>query len=367
MTLSMADSGLKLEISKSANRHAIMSEINGAPQATLQAFLELTRDLTESSSLEQSLGAITSAALRLLPCDHASVRLIGTANSGLLSAARAGVGAAHPPVAFATGEGVMGWAVEHEQSVRIDDVREDDRFVGSAEQGFTIRSLLVEPLWAGGKVVGVLSVSSASTKSFSGQDSLVARLLANCSVPPIERARLERIAITDHLTLAYNHRYLAPRLYEEMARSRRSGDALSLLLLDLDHFKNVNDIYGHGVGDEVLRVFADKVRAEVRRSDVLVRRGGEEFILLMPRADAITAAKIAERLRQAVSAVPIRTTKGVIVEQTVSIGAATWDGSESAERFEHRADAAMYEAKARGRNIVMFAETPLPPRVASDR
>ena len=156
---------------------------------------------------------------------------------------------------------------------RVIDVHEDPRFKAAPGQGFAIASMVVEPLVSEGAAIGVLSVSSPEVSAFSATDEVLARLLANCSVGPIQRARLERLAVTDDLTLAFNGRYLASRMLEEMERARRSGDSVSVLLLDLDHFKQVNDTHGHAVGDQVLRVFVERVRAATRRVDILVKGG----------------------------------------------------------------------------------------------
>ncbi len=264
-------------------------------------------------------------------------------------------------MSFQRGEGLLGWVIEHREPIAVDDASVDSRFVPHEGQGFRIRSLIAEPLWSGGDVIGVLSVSSPARSAFSDRDRLLVRLLANCSVSPIERARLRRLAIVDDLTLAFNHRYLLPRLREEMERARRTGTPLSFLLMDLDHFKRVNDRFGHATGDLVLRLFADRVRANVRRIDVLVRRGGEEFVLLMPSTPAREAKTIAERIRYnlATHALDVQ---GEAIRQTVSIGLATWNGDEGPEALERRADAAMYEAKRQGRNRLSAAPEPVSPR-----
>jgi two-component system cell cycle response regulator len=173
-------------------------------------------------------------------------------------------------------------------------------------------------------------------------------------VGPIQRARLERLAVTDDLTLAFNARYLGPRLAEEMERARRTEKALSVMLLDLDHFKLVNDRYGHAVGDQVLRAFVDRVRAATRRVDVLVRRGGEEFVLLMPATTLEHAREIAERVRQHAARSPV-VVGSASVTQTVSIGVASWDRRETPESLQRRADEAMYYAKEQGRDRVEIA------------
>jgi diguanylate cyclase (GGDEF)-like protein len=140
-----------------------------------------------------------------------------------------------------------------------------------------------------------------------------------------------------------------------MAYARRTSTPLSFLLLDLDHFKRVNDAHGHAIGDAVLRHFADRVRERVRRADVLVRRGGEEFALVMPRTTEGEAQVIAERIQETLALTPFAI-GDVSVVQTVSIGVATWDGDESPEALERRADLAMYEAKDRGRNAVVASK-----------
>jgi diguanylate cyclase (GGDEF)-like protein len=323
------------------------------------ALLQLTQRLTDGCNLEEALQAVTDTTLALLPGDHASIRLLDATRTAALSSARSGSGRGSAAVHLRVGEGVGGWVLEHGQHARIIDVREDPRFKVTPGQGFAIASMVAEPLISEGATIGVLSVSSPEVGAFSETDELLARLLANCSVPPIQRARLERLAVTDDLTLAFNGRYLASRMLEEMDRARRAGDTLSVLLMDLDHFKNVNDTHGHAMGDRVLRAFVDRVRGATRRADVLVRKGGEEFVLLMPGTMATEAKTIAERIRQNAAEKPIALGE-VSVEQTVSIGVATWDGRESPEALELRADRAMYQAKELGRNRVAVAKRDAP-------
>jgi diguanylate cyclase (GGDEF)-like protein len=319
----------------------------------LLVLLQLTEQLTDGRSLEDALRAVTDATLSILPGDHASIRLLDASRAHLLAGARSGTGRDSPTVSLRANEGVSGWVLEHGEPVRIVDVRKDPRFVVQKGQGFAIGSIVVEPLFSEGATIGVLAVSSPEANAFSATDELLARLLANCSVPPIQRARLERLAVTDDLTLAFNGRYLATRLVEELERARRAESPLSLLWMDLDHFKRVNDSHGHAVGDQVLRAFVDRVRAATRRIDILVRRGGEEFVLLMPSTTAEQAKVIAERVRAHVGE-PLAF-GALRLRQTVSIGVATWDGGESPDRLQARADEAMYAAKQQGRDRVEVA------------
>jgi diguanylate cyclase (GGDEF)-like protein len=324
-------------------------------QRTLEVLLELTRQLTEDRPLEEFLKAVTDASIELLGAAHASIRLLDPSRSALLSGARSGVGQHDRPMEFRRDEGVLGWVVQHGAPVRIADVDADPRWLAKRSQHFPVRSIMAEPLWSSGEVIGVMAATSPDADVFTELDQLTLRLLANCSAPPIERARLRRLAMFDDLTLAFNHRYLVPRVVEEMARAARSGGELSLLYMDLDHFKEVNDRHGHAVGDLVLRQFADRVRRAVRRVDVLVRRGGEEFVLVMPASDSAAAAVTAERIRATLASEEIAIDEGRRLRQTVSIGVATWDREESPEELERRADEAMYEAKRAGRNSVVVA------------
>jgi diguanylate cyclase (GGDEF)-like protein len=323
------------------------------PPDPITTLLAVTERLSADVPIEQALSAVTDAALVLLPGDHASIRLVDESGEELLASARSGEGRAHRSVPLRRGEGIAGWVIATGQSALVRDTREDPRFV-EAPQGFAVRSLISAPLLRAGRALGVLSISSARVGAFDESHERLARLLASCSVPALEQARLERLAVTDHLTLAFNGRYLLPRLRDEMARSRHGGQALSVAMLDLDHFKRANDTCGHAAGDRLLRVFADRVRESTRRSDVLVRRGGEEFVLLLPATDGSRAFALSERVRAAV-AEPMRLEESKSVTQTVSIGVATWDGRESADDLVHRSDVAMYEAKRLGRDRVVAA------------
>jgi len=320
----------------------------------LLVLLQLTEHLTDGRPLEEALRAVTDAAIAILPGDHASIRLLDASRTHLLASARSGIGHDAPSVPLRAGSGISGWVLEHGEPARVVDAHKDARFTPLHNQGFAIGSMVVEPLVSEGAPMGVLAVSSPEINAFSQTDELLARLLANCSVGPIQRARLERLAVTDDLTLAYNGRYFATRLGEEMERARRSEKPLSVMLCDLDHFKLVNDTHGHAVGDQVLRAFVDRVRGATRRVDVLVRRGGDEFILLMPATSAAHAQTIAERVRRHASEHPIAVANAR-VHLGVSIGVATWDGRESGDALQRRADDAMYDAKQRGRGQVVVA------------
>ena len=178
-------------------------------------------------------------------------------------------------------------------------------------------------------------------------------------------ARIKRLSVVDVLTGLYNRRFMNETMRLEITRSARSGKPLSVILLDVDHFKQVNDVYGHLAGDEVLRQVGHVMQSVARRSDVCARWGGEEFCLLLPGAEDFQAVEIAERLRVAIAAQGI-TFKGHAIRVSASFGVAHLELSEI-ERAQvceenrqealvmllQRADTALYAAKSSGRNLVL--------------
>ena len=165
-----------------------------------------------------------------------------------------------------------------------------------------------------------------------------------------------RDASHDALTGLFNRRAAAERLSQERARAIRQRTPLSVLMLDIDHFKRINDGWGHAAGDGVLLALADVLRNELRANDVGVRHGGEEFLVILPAASAKQAFEAAERIRKQVAglAMPL---DGDIESITVSVGIATFDGAETGDDLIARADAAMYRAKQGGRDRSIASAT----------
>ena len=163
---------------------------------------------------------------------------------------------------------------------------------------------------------------------------------------------LELLAYTDPLTSAYNRRYFLSAARKEILRSARYGHSLTLLMVDIDHFKSVNDTYGHDIGDEALKVTVTTLLKALRSEDILGRFGGEEFIVLLPETNAVGAELIAQRIRQGVSEIIINTGQET-VSFTVSIGVSEFQDNETIEALQKRADEALYKAKENGRNCVV--------------
>lgn len=163
---------------------------------------------------------------------------------------------------------------------------------------------------------------------------------------------IEKLARTDSLTGLWNRRHFEEVAEAEIARARRYGTPLSLLILDADHFKRVNDRFGHQQGDTVLREIAELVSTQIRRSDVLCRWGGEEFMILAPATGGDQAAAMAEKIRGTVAGYGFT----AIGTMTVSVGVGQLTGHDDTDTWLRRVDAALYDAKQRGRNRVMVAD-----------
>ncbi|MES2342252.1 MAG: diguanylate cyclase, partial [Pseudomonadota bacterium] len=163
------------------------------------------------------------------------------------------------------------------------------------------------------------------------------------------------LAVTDQLTGLHNRRYMVGQLDALVKRASLGGDPVAALLIDIDHFKKINDGYGHDVGDEVLREFAVRLASNVRAIDLPCRYGGEEFVVVMPDTKIEDAERIAERIRLHVAGSPFRVMGGAeLLTVTISIGvAATLGAGDKPEALLKRADEAVYEAKASGRNKVI--------------
>ena len=227
-----------------------------------------------------------------------------------------------------------------------------------------IRSMAMIPLIHKGALLGSINFGSADEARFTREHAtdFFAHLGAIASFAlenVVNRARLLRSGFTDVLTGWNNRRYLQVRLVEELARARRDASGLVCLMLDIDHFKKVNDSYGHAAGDAVLRELAQRIESQVRVSDVAARYGGEEFVVLLPGTEIESGTLLAERIRKAVSANPIEIGGGNSITITVSIGIASIapirDGDDlktTGESLLARADVALYSAKSSGRDRI---------------
>ncbi len=228
-------------------------------------------------------------------------------------------------------------------------------------------SVALLPLVRHGRVIGSLNIGSYNVERFvkgvrTDFMEHLAAVVAICIENASNLERLKRQGLTDTLTAINNRRFFDQRLKEELERSSRESMPLTCLLLDVDHFKKVNDSYGHQTGDHVLREVAALIRAQLRGSDVLSRYGGEEFAALLSRSGSHEAAEVAERIRLSIAEHQFVNAGGEAFQVTISIGLATYHPEKipgavklAGDVLIGHADRALYEAKSNGRNKVVSA------------
>ena len=230
-------------------------------------------------------------------------------------------------------------------------------------------SVAIAPLMLHGRMIGVFNQGSVAQQHFMpafATDLLehLAAVTAMCIDNAVNRERLRRDGLTDGLTGVANRRFFERRLREEVSIWERHRHTLACLLVDLDHFKQVNDRHGHLTGDRALTLVAGALGEGLRASDVLARYGGEEFVLLLPGTVAEQAVEVAQRLRANVAGLSLRGADNVRMQLTVSIGLAclapdTAPSADPAHWLVQQADSAVYLAKTSGRNQVVMAERPM--------
>ncbi|MBI5342175.1 MAG: GGDEF domain-containing protein [Deltaproteobacteria bacterium] len=259
---------------------------------------------------------------------------------------------------IAPGDGVSGRVFETGEPVYIPDVRSSPEFRYYGGRRMDVRSFMCLPLLSRGKAIGVLNVNHSEPNAFDAESLATMRVLASYLAIAIENANLFRfvkaLAEKDSLTLLYNHGAFHEKLNIELERAARYGRPLSVLMMDLDDFKGVNDAYGHILGDRILLMTAGVLCAHLRKSDIPSRYGGDEFAIILPETDLGAASAIASRIAAGISEVRMDTGKGEEISFTASIGyASCLPDSRDRENILNVADRLMYESKRRGRGGVL--------------
>ncbi len=260
---------------------------------------------------------------------------------------RGGLHARPGNVETARREARQALAISDDHSLMIvedDDAAEDD---GGPEP-------LVRPILFGETRLGALAM--APRKASLDADVELIDILANELGGALRTATLveesRRLARYDALTSLFNRRAFAEQATHELTRAKRHAASLSTILMDIDHFKNINDTHGHASGDKVLQAIGELLGTLARSTDVCARWGGEEFVILLPEADHAGGMQVAERTREAIEDLELYSDEGVRIPVTASLGVTTLRSSDSIDTFLDRADKAMYVAKTSGRNLV---------------
>jgi diguanylate cyclase (GGDEF)-like protein len=281
----------------------------------------------------------------------------------LLVEVKKGMGDTVPEkLAIPKGEGIAGKVAVFGEPFLVKNLEEDPRFKQKNRQHYKTPSFVSVPLKIEERIIGVLNLSDKTTgEVFDDEDLKLMQTFATHAAIILDRKslysqteELKRLSITDPLTGLLNRRYLQDRLEEELARSKRYGRNMCLLMMDLDGFKFYNDTYGHPAGDRILKRVADVIMRSVRTMDVVSRYGGDEFIIILPETDLMLAVKIAERLNNDIAKEALPAENGIAKPErsiTASIGIVSYPqhGETTAQLLEN-VDKAMYCAKHEGKN-----------------
>lgn len=331
----------------------------------LSVFNEIGKALTSTLDLRKVLDIIMEKISELFKPKNWSLLLLDPGGAELYFEIAVGEGAEKLlDVRLKVGEGIAGWVAQHGEPLLISDAYSDPRFNAGADAktNFKTQSIICVPLKSKGKIMGVIElINQLEGRSFQLEDLTLLKTLADYAAIAIENAqyfqKVQELTITDDMTSLFNSRHLQLQLDHELQRSRRYHLSFSLVFFDLDHFKTVNDTYGHLVGSKVLRETADIVRECLRDVDVATRYGGDEFVLLLPETDREAALIVTHRLRDALNAHVFAKDMGHDIRLTASFGLATYpiDATTKVDILR-LADNAMYHVKETTRNGVATAE-----------
>jgi two-component system cell cycle response regulator len=307
--------------------------------------------LSSTHDLDRILHVVLESAVASTRASSGMVMLLTPSRDELVMAASKGLGDVPLDLRVPVGEGLSGRVAQSGDAVK-----------GFVEPG-TVAGLgraavISVPLKSNGTVIGVLDLFA--TDEFDDNDLATIRTFANQATVAVDNVLLheeaQRLSITDGLTGLWNYRYFTMTVAKEIERAARFSRPLALLMLDLDHFKAVNDSFGHQRGDAVLVELAGRVRGEVRDVDTVARYGGEEFVIVLPETEGDGAAQLADRICAAVRRKPFAESGGPPVHLTISAGGAVFPTHGlSASALLARADQALYEAKHAGRDTWRIA------------
>jgi diguanylate cyclase (GGDEF)-like protein len=260
------------------------------------------------------------------------------------------------------GEGIAGWVAQTGKPTIVNNAAKDPRFARrfDSETQFRTRSILCAPLISRGRTIGVVQVINRRGGRFTQTDlDMLMTMVEPCAIA-IENAilfqRTEQLTITDDLTKLFNSRYLNVYIGREIKRCKRHGIPLSIIFLDLDGFKSVNDQHGHLAGSRTLTEVGGILAEAVRESDILARYGGDEFVVVLPETPPAGALVIAERIRRAIAAHPFLRDEGLEARISASFGIASYpDHALTPEGLIQKADQAMYRVKEKDKNGIEVA------------
>src|SRR6202045_78191 len=295
-------------------------------------FHELGKALTSSLQLDQVLRTIMEKIDEFLHPDTWSMLLVDESKQELYFELAIGKNAhTLKDVRITMGQGIAGWVAQNQQAVIVPDVSQDTRFFAKVDEKTKMetRSIVAVPVRYRDHCLGVIElVNCVGSEGFQDRDLSLLEALADFAAIALENARhvkrIHELTITDDCTNLYNARHMDFILETEIYRSQRYGYEFSLVFIDLDHFKNVNDTHGHLVGSKLLAEGGQMVKTACRRIDFAFRYGGDEFVIVLPQASKENAYVVARRLHRMIGETSWLNSEGMDIHFTASIGVASY-------------------------------------------
>ena len=330
----------------------------------LAIFHDVAKTLTSSLDLDSILQTIMEKMAEYFRPDTWSLLMVDEAHDELYFAIAVGDKAeALKDVRLKMGEGIAGWVAKNGEARIVPDVRDDPVFASRVDQTtqWETRSVICVPLRSKLRVLGVIQLVNVDMSQFTQAELFFLQALCDYAAIAIENARwvekIQELTITDDCTGLYNARHLYKTLETEVYRSSRFAYEFSVLFIDLDHFKAVNDTHGHLIGSKLLAEIGYLVKAQLRLIDFAFRYGGDEFVVLLPQTSKDQALVVAKRLRDAFRENTFCRDEGLNLNVRASIGLATYPhDARTAHDVIRQADGMMYMVKNSTRDNIGIAQ-----------
>ncbi len=330
----------------------------------LSIFHEVAKALTSSLNLETILQTIMEKVAEYFRPDTWSLLMVNETADELYFAIAVGDAAdALRSVRLKMGEGIAGWVAKHGEPLIVPDVYTDPRFAKRIDEmtKWQTRSIICIPLKSRHRVLAVIQLINVPMSSFSDSEMFFLRAICDYAAIAIDNARaverIQELTITDDCTGLYNARHLYKTLESEVYRSARFGYEFTVLFIDLDHFKQVNDTHGHLIGSKLLAEVGYTIKSHLRLIDYAFRYGGDEFVVLLPQTGKESGLIVARRLLESFRKSAMLQQEGLNINIRASIGVAAYpEDAKSAHEIIRQADEMMYEVKNSSRDNIAVAQ-----------